>query len=84
MSTQKPSVMDELEALKAVTNTTESVTETDKNRERAASQWTSHYMAVLAVKENFIASGGKPEEFTKELAVKLLLADWSTKRNTAI
>ena len=83
MST-KPSVMDELEALKAVSNTSEATTETDKNRERAAGQWTSHYMAVLAVKENFIASGGKAEEFTKELAVKLLLADWSTKRQTAI
>jgi len=85
MSKEQPSVMDQLEALKAVTNTgNENASETDKNRERAAGQWISHYMAVNTVKKTFIESGGQPEEFTKELAQKLLLADWETKRSIAI
>ena len=81
----KPSVMDELEALKTVTTSeSQGNSEEDKGRKRAAGQWISHYIAVTKLKEEFLASGGKPEEFTKTTAEKLLLASWDISRETAI
>ncbi len=81
----KIAVMDQLEALKAVTNSDNGASSEDqKGRERAAGQWVSHFIAVTKIKENFLASDGKPEEFTKKLAEKLLVAEWDVKRDTAI
>jgi len=85
MEDKKVSVMDQLEALKTIT-TGESTNDSDKEKGRkaAASKWVSHYLAVVEAKEHFLKSGGKPEEFTKEVAEKLLIAGWDDKSKQAI
>ena len=76
--------LDKFAALKAVTaqNTSEEDTKTHKNRVKAAKEWVQHFVYVTKIRQEAIDMGIKPEDFTTEVAVDLMVEQWETTAKT--
>ena len=82
--------LDKFAALNSVTaqNNTQEDDKTHKNRVKAAIEWVQHYVYVAKIRQEAIDLGVKPEDFTTEVAVELMVEQWeataATKATTAI
>ncbi len=50
---------------------------TEAGRLRAAKEWVSHFVYIKNFRQELIDAGLKPEEFTQDKAVEMLIAKWN-------